>query len=143
MRRFKKFLSLLLCGACLLSLAACTDSGTDTKNPSSSENNHESNSTTSDNMNSNTSTTDTGKTLVVYFSMPDNKDNSSVEIGGETLGNTQYMAYVIEENTAADIFRIEPEVPYTTDHDALVEYAQQEKNDNARPAIKDSIENFD
>ena len=44
------------------------------------------------------------KTLVVYFSAPDNLDNSYVEIDGERLGNTQYMAYVIQENTAADIF---------------------------------------
>ena len=143
MKTFRRFLSLLLCGACLLSFAACTDSGADTKNPSSPENYPGSSNTTSDNMNSNTPTVDTGKTLVVYFSMPDNEDNSSVVIGGETLGNTQYMAYVIAENTGADIFRIEPEVPYTTDHDALVEYAQQEKSENARPAIKDSIENFD
>lgn len=36
------------------------------------------------------------KILVVYFSAPDNKDNSYVEINGERLGNTQYMAYVIQ-----------------------------------------------
>lgn len=52
------------------------------------------------------------KTLVVYFSAPDNLDNSYVEIDGERLGNTQYMAYVIQENTAADIFRISPQNPY-------------------------------
>ena len=143
MKMFRRFLSLLLCGACLLSLAACTNSVTDTKNPSPSENSSGNNDLPSDDTNTHTPSTDTGKTLVVYFSMPDNKDNSSVVIGGETLGNTQYMAYVIKENTGADIFRIEPEVPYTTDHDALVEYAQQEKSENARPAIKDSIENFD
>ena len=34
-----------------------------------------------------------GKNLVVYFSMPDNVDDSTVVIDGETLGNTQYMAY--------------------------------------------------
>lgn len=136
MGRFKKLLSLLLCGACLLFLAACTDSGANTNNPSSS-------GTQTNGSDSALPENNGGKTLVVYFSMPDNKDNSSVEIDGETLGNTQYMAYVIEENTGADIFRIVPEVPYTTDHDELVEYAQQEKNDNARPAIKDSIDNFD
>ena len=38
MKTFRKFLSLLLCGACLISFAACTDSGADTKNPSSPEN---------------------------------------------------------------------------------------------------------
>ena len=66
------------------------------------------------------------KTLVVYFSAPDNLDNSYVEIDGERLGNTQYMAYVIQENTAADIFRISPQNPYPTEHDALLEAAQED-----------------
>ena len=56
------------------------------------------------------------KALVVYFSVPDNKSNSYVEINGEQLGNTQYMAYVIQENTGADIsalFRKRPTPPTT------------------------------
>lgn len=92
-----------------------------------------------------------GKTLVVYFSMPETsdpnnmtqeEDNSAVVIDGEVLGNTQYVAYVIQENTGADIFRIEPETPYPTEHDTLVDLAAQEQEDNARPAIKDSIEDL-
>ena len=78
-----------------------------------------------------------------YFSMPDNVDDSTVVIDGETLGNTQYMAYVIQETVGADIFRIEPETPYPTDHDELVDLASEEQSNNARPAIKDTIENFD
>lgn len=73
-----------------------------------------------------------GKTLVVHFSMPETaepdnmteeEDNSVVVIDGEVLGSTQYVAYVIQENTGADIFRIEPETPYPTDHDTLVDLA--------------------
>ena len=46
-----------------------------------------------------------GKALVVYFSMPETsdpdnmtqeEDNSVVVIDGEVLGNTQYVAYVIQ-----------------------------------------------
>lgn len=92
------------------------------------------------------------KTLVVYFSMPEttdpdnmtqDEDNSVVVIDGEVLGNTQYVAYVIQENTGADIFRIEPETPYPTDHDTLVDLAAEEQNQAARPAIKDRIENLE
>ena len=83
------------------------------------------------------------KALVVYFSVPDNQDNSYVEINGERLGNTQYMAYVIQENTGANIFRILPQNPYPTDHDALLEVAQEEIRTNARPEIEGTIENFD
>lgn len=82
------------------------------------------------------------KTLVVYFSQPDNVDNSTVVIDGETLGNTQYMAYVIQENTGANIFRVLPETSYPTDHSELVDLAQDEQRENARPKIKDEIENF-
>ena len=64
-------------------------------------------------------------------------------INGEVLGNTQYMAMVIAENTGADLFRIEPEAPYTTDHSALVDQAKKEQTDEARPAIAAQIENPD
>ena len=93
-----------------------------------------------------------GKNLVVYFSMPETtdpnnmtteEDNSVVVIDGEVLGNTQYMAYVIQETVGADIFRIEPETPYPTDHEKLVDLAKEEQNDNARPKIKDTIASFD
>ena len=97
-------------------------------------------------------TTESGKSLVVYFSMPETtdpdnmtqeEDNSVVVIDGEVLGNTQYVAYVIQENTGADIFHIEPETPYPTDHDTLVDLAAEEQDNNARPAIKDSIEDLE
>lgn len=93
-----------------------------------------------------------GKSLVVYFSMPETTEpdnmteeeaNSTVVIDGEVLGNTQYMAYVIAENQNADIFRIEPETPYPTDHDTLVDLAAEEQDNDARPAIKEQIENID
>ena len=88
-------------------------------------------------------TSEGANTLVVYFSVPDNRDNSYVEVNGERLGNTQYMAQVIQENTGADIFRIEPTAPYPTDHEALLEAAQDEIRTNARPEINGTIENFD
>lgn len=98
------------------------------------------------------SNTSDSKTLVVYFSQPETteaenmteeEDNSTVVINGEVLGNTQYMAYVIAENTNADIFRIEAEKPYPTDHRTLVDLAADEKEQKARPAIKEQITNLD
>ena len=53
------------------------------------------------------------------------------------------MACVIQKNTGADIFRIEPETPYPTDHDTLVDLAAEEQDNDARPAIKDRIENLE
>lgn len=83
------------------------------------------------------------KRLVVYFSVPDNKSNSYVERHGEKLGNTQYMAYIIQENTGANIFRILPKTPYPTNHNELLAAAQKEIRTNARPEIDGVIENFD
>lgn len=133
----KKLMSLLLVLTMIFALAACSDNQTSSPDTSSSI--------------PNLTVTD-GSTLVVYFSMPETtdpnnmtteEDNSVVVINGEVLGNTQYMAYVIQENTGANIFRIEPETPYPTDHDTLVDLAADEQEKNARPAIKDKIENFD
>ena len=90
--------------------------------------------------------------LVVYFSQPETdkadnmtreEDNSTVVIDGKVLGNTQYMAQVIADNTKSDIFRIEPEKPYPTDHSTLVDLASEEKSNKARPAIKNKIEDLD
>lgn len=92
------------------------------------------------------------KILVVYFSVPETTSpgnmtqeeaNSTVIICGEVLGDTQYMAYVVRENTGGDIYRIEPETPYTTNHEDLVNLAKREQKENARPKIKAQIENIE
>lgn len=92
------------------------------------------------------------KILVAYFSLPETQDpynmtdaeeDSTVVVNGEVLGNTQYVAQIIAENTGADIFRIEAKEDYPLDHDVLVDQALEEQNENARPEIKDSLENMD
>lgn len=102
--------------------------------------------------NNNAPASQESRILVTYFSMPETtnpnnmtteEDNSVVVIDGEVLGNTQYMAYVIQETTGADIFRIEPRTPYPTDHSTLVDLAAEEQDENARPAIKDRVTNMD
>lgn len=96
--------------------------------------------------------TDSKKSLVVYFSVPETDDpnnmtteeeNSAIVVNGEVLGNTQYVAMLISENTGADIYRIEPKTPYTTDHETLVDIAKDEQNNDVRPEIKSKISNFD
>ena len=67
------------------------------------------------------------KILVAYFSWG---------------GTTQRMAQEIVRQTGANIFRIEPVVPYPTDYTECTEVAQEEKNNNARPTIADEVENW-
>lgn len=93
------------------------------------------------------------KSLVVYFSVPETDDpnkkmtaeeeNSTIVVDGKVLGNTEYAAMLIQEYTGADIYRIEPKVPYTTNHSDLVSQAKEEQNKNLRPEIKNKISNFD
>ena len=99
-----------------------------------------------------TNQTEDSKALVVYFSVPEttNAENmnaeeeySTVVIDGEVLGNTQYVAYVIQENIGADIFRIEPVTSYPMNHADLEEVATEEKRSNAMPEIVAEIENIE
>ena len=72
---------------------------------------------------------DTAETgLVVYFSWS---------------GNTESVALEIQNQTGADMFRLVPAEPYTDDYDTLLDIAQEEQKNGARPAISGSIENFD
>ncbi len=50
---------------------------------------------------------------------------------------------LISEYTGADIYRIEPKTPYTTNHSDLVDLAKEEQNKNVRPEIKNKISNFE
>ena len=100
------------------------------------------------NTDNNTKVSNNGKTLVAYFSLPENtgtaREDSTVTVNGERLGNTQYVANLIKEHTRADVFRIESVKQYNTeDHQALIDDAQEEQRQNARPEIKNKINNFD
>lgn len=68
------------------------------------------------------------KILVAYFSWG---------------GTTQRMAQEIVRQTGADLFRIEPVVPYPTEYTPCTEVALEEKNNNARPAIAATVENWE
>lgn len=73
--------------------------------------------------------TETGSaSLVVYFSWS---------------GNTESVANEIQAQTGADIFEIVPAEPYTDDYNTLLDIAQEEQAEGARPAIADTVENFD
>lgn len=68
------------------------------------------------------------KILVAYFSWG---------------GTTQRMAQEIVRQTGADLFRIEPVVPYPTEYTPCTEVALEEKNNNARPAIAATVKNWE
>ncbi len=92
------------------------------------------------------------KSLVVYFSVPEstktsgltrNEENSLVVVDGKALGNVQYVADLIADETGADIFRLEAKDAYPTDHTALLNRAAREQRANSRPEIRGKISDFE
>ena len=63
--------------------------------------------------------------LVVYFSWS---------------GNTRHVAEYIARQTGGTLFRIEPEKPYPSEYVPCTEVAKAEKEQNARPAIRTTID---
>lgn len=151
----KKVLSILLCITLLMVMTACgSDKAKDKKDVAKSKTTENSSETSqkAEDASKKATVDDESKTLVVYFSMPETTDpenmnedeeNSAIVVNGEVLGNTQYAAYLIQEHTGAEIFRIEPKTPYTTDHEELVDIASEEQEDNARPEMRANVENID
>ncbi len=55
-------------------------------------------------------------------------------------GSTKALAEEIQRQTNADIYNLEPLVPYTDDHQTLAyQISNKEKEENARPALKDTL----
>lgn len=125
----KKIISLITVFILMICLAACSNNKpvNDTVS-SSAEVQTEHLSTEANSEPASDSTETDSKALVVYFSHS---------------GNTESVAKEIQSQTDADIFEIVPETAYTTDYNTLLDVAQNEKKDNARPAISGTIDNLD
>ena len=140
----KKWTSLLLALAMTLSLAACGDSGTqeNTSEPPASvsgSTGEETPAPTGTEMpaeepaeepaESETSTTgDSSSVLITYFSWS---------------GNTEQVAQIIQQETGGDLFEIAPATAYTDDYNELLDIAQQEQSDDARPELAGQVENWE
>lgn len=123
----KKIISMILMGAMAASLLAGCGSGADNSEKEETSQTSQTNETAAEE-------TETGKTLVVYYS---------------ATGNTENVANVIAETTGGDLFELEPAEPYSdadldwTDDNSRVsqEYANEEERDMELAA--DTAENWD
>lgn len=57
-------------------------------------------------------------------------------------GTTERMAKIIADQTGGTLFEIEPVVPYPTEYTPCTEVALRERDSDARPAIKNKVENW-
>lgn len=144
----KKMLLVIVVGILVLSLAGCGRSEADSSRDGAAANENtvsqepENSMTEQDTVEQNIADPESGvsaesetepdgaggsNALVVYFSWS---------------GNTENVANAIAEQTAADVFEIVPEEAYTSDYNALLDIAAEEKESGARPAIAGSIEDI-
>jgi flavodoxin len=79
------------------------------------------------------------KILIVYFS----RAGENYNVGHISVGNTAIIAGFIKDYTGAATFEIVPAIPYPDGYDKMKDVSQQETADNARPAIKNTLENLD
>lgn len=89
------------------------------------------------------------KILVAYFTVPETDDvdtsarASRVANDGEVLGNVEFIAQTIQEQTGGDIFAIETVQQYPGTHDELLAFAAAEQERNEHPKLKNKIDNID
>jgi len=76
--------------------------------------------------------------LVIYFSR-----SGENYFGGELKviekGNTEVIAEYIQNETGANIFKVEPLNPYPDDYMKCIDVAKKEQKDGARPEIKETL----
>lgn len=153
--KIKKILSIILAG--VMAMALLTGCGSSKNSQSSSSNNQNSASTEAPNETTenaaesttgsveantaenateadNNTTGSTGKTLVVYYS---------------ATGTTKGVAEKIAEETGADIFAIEPKVPYSdddldwTNDDSRVSREHENEDERDVPLVTTTVDNWD
>ena len=131
----KKYLIYLMMAAAIVTFGACSPEDEnepqtpDIENPEKPDDGGEDGPDDPDQPGDNPDTPDSdSKILVAYFSWG---------------GTTQRMAQEIVRQTGADLFRIEPVVPYPTEYTPCTEVALEEKNNDARPAIAATVENWE
>lgn len=134
----KKLFTLLLSASLLCALSACSGETSSSSDNSISETSadsfeqtlqsSESSIETEESTDLLDSTEDAGGTLIAYFSWS---------------GNTEQVAQIIQMETGGDLFEIATAEPYTDDYDELLDIAQQEQADDARPELADLVDNWD
>ena len=155
----KRIVLLLLATAWMLSLAACGQTGgresfappdpeieetaSDTSNAVGETSSEESPQITEEAAGSHI--------LVAYFTWAENaafpEGDEEVEAMASPSvvvpGNVGQLAGWVQEETGGDLFSIRVTDPYPSDWDACLACANEERGDNARPKLRENVENPD
>lgn len=97
-------------------------------------------------------TTKDAHVLIAYFTVPEDvkvSENDAVARAsivvkdGEKMGNTEYVAGLVQETVGGDLFRIETKDAYPLEHDTLVDQAAEEQEKDLRLELSSHVENFE
>mgnify|MGYP002987808185 FL=1 len=115
--------------------------------PSSTEQQPE-DSTSAEQQTEQPSDTQESGVLVAYFSWADNAviDGEVDAVASPSVtapGNVQQLAQWVSERTGGDLFSIQVTEPYSSDWDACLERANQERAEDARPELTASVEQLE
>lgn len=153
----KKIISIILAATMVFMLSACGNSGTsgaqDNTVADASEEVQD-NTETGSSEEAETAgqqTAGTGNVLIAYLSFPMAEGVDAVATASRTqyedgtLGNTNYIAHLIQKETGGDLFAIEMEEGHypTDDFEAMAEIARDEIGNGDRPAMRTQLENLD
>ena len=69
-----------------------------------------------------------GNILIAYFSWS---------------GNTENAAQIIRQKTGADVIELNPIEPYSSNYNEVLDQAQEDMNNNARPELANYVENME
>ncbi|MDE5620279.1 MAG: flavodoxin [Ruminococcus sp.] len=87
--------------------------------------------------------------LIAYFTVAENSgvdaasSASYSDVNGEEKGRIRALAYMIQAETGGELFSVQTSVVYPADGRELIDYADKEQSDNARPELTSHIENLD
>ena len=129
----KKLAAMFIAFTVLCSFSACSNNTNNGETSSAALENEASNAASAEDTNPQSSSSQLSgagsespqtdvKSLVVYFSWS---------------GNTEHVAQAIQTQTGSDLFEIIPKEPYSNDYDIVVDIAQEEQKNNARPEISE------
>lgn len=149
----KKRTCFIVLSVLVLMLTACgsnsnskTAYGVITQKQSNTEDNSNSNSNDDANQNEGVQKSNI---LIAYFTVPETDGVDAVASASRVvtadglMGNTQFIATEIQKNLGGELFAIETEQEYPGTHDKLLDFAYNEKSDNARPKLATHIDNLD
>ncbi len=141
----KRIIALLTVIALVLAFAGCSANTKNDSTEAATTANAETataakESATTENKASATETGSGSKSIVVCFSCT----GEQYGVGVIEKGNTAIVADMIVEQTGADSFEILPKTDnYPMTYNELTDVAKEEQNQNARPEIKDTVQDFD